>query len=255
MLDALPRHVGDVQQAIDAAEIDECAVVGEILDHALDRRAFLQIVEQRGTFGAVLLFDHRAARHHDVVALLVELDDFEFERLVLQIRRIAHRTYVDQRAGQERAHVVDLDGEAALDAAGDDADDHFLLLECGLESRPGSGALGLLAGQPGLARAVLHAVQRDLDGLADGHLDLALFVLELIRGNDRLGLQSDIDDDVILADLDDQSIEDGARTNPLAGDALFKQFRKTFCHVLSINVSLARFPCASGVTKITAINP
>ena len=236
-------------------KIDERAVVGEILDDALDGRAFLQVVEQRGTFGAVFLFDHRAARDHDVIALLVELDDFEFERLVFQIRRIAYRTHVDQRAGQERAHVVDLDGEAALDAAGDDADDHFLLLECGLESGPGSGALGLFAGQPGLARAVLDAVQRHFDRLADGHLDLALFVLELIGRNDRLGLQSDIDDDIILADFDDQSIEDGARTNALAGDALFKQFRKTFCHVFSINVSLARFPCASGVTQTSAINP
>jgi hypothetical protein len=36
---------------------------------------------------------------------------------------------------------------------------------------------------------------------------------------------------------------------------LFKQFRKTFCHVFSINVSLARFPCASGVTKKTAVIP
>jgi hypothetical protein len=29
MLDALPRHVGDVQQAVDATEIHERAVVGD----------------------------------------------------------------------------------------------------------------------------------------------------------------------------------------------------------------------------------
>ena len=182
VLDALPRHVGDVQQAVDAAQIDERAVIGEILDHALDGGAFLQIVEQRGALGAVLLLDHGAARHHDVVALLVELDDLEFERLVFEVRRIAHRAHVDQRARQERAHVVDLDREAALDAAGDDADDDFLFLERGLETRPGAGALGLLARQAGLAGAVLDAVQRHFDGLADGDLDLALFVLELVDG-------------------------------------------------------------------------
>ena len=38
MLDALPRHVGDVQQAVDATEIHERAVVGEVLDGALDAR-------------------------------------------------------------------------------------------------------------------------------------------------------------------------------------------------------------------------
>jgi len=34
MLDALPRHVRDVQQAVDTAEVDERAVVGQVLDHA-----------------------------------------------------------------------------------------------------------------------------------------------------------------------------------------------------------------------------
>ncbi len=233
MLDALPGHVGDVQQAVDAAQVDECAIVREVLDDALDRGALLKIVEQSGTFGAVFLFDHRAPRHHDVVAFLIELDDLEFERLVLEIRRIADRTHVDQRSRQEGADVVDLDGESALDTAGDDADDDLLLLECRLEARPGSCALGLFAGQTGFARAILHAVQCNLDGLADDDFDLALFVLELIGRNDGLGLQSNIDDDVVLADFDDQSVEDGARTNALARDALFEQFRKTFCHVFS----------------------
>ena len=36
VVDAAPRHVGDVQQAVDAAEVDEGAVVGEVLDHAVD---------------------------------------------------------------------------------------------------------------------------------------------------------------------------------------------------------------------------
>lgn len=149
------------------------------------------------------MFDHRPARHHDVVAFLIELDDFEFERLVFQVRGISHRPHVDQRSGQECAHIVDLDGKPPLDAAGNDADDDLLLLERGLKTGPRPRALGFFAGQPGLARAVLHTIQRHLDRLADGDLDLAFFVLELIGRNDRLGLQSDIDDHVVLAYFDD----------------------------------------------------
>ena len=40
MAHAAPRHVGDVQQAVDAAEIDERAVVGDVLDGALEHLAF-----------------------------------------------------------------------------------------------------------------------------------------------------------------------------------------------------------------------
>ena len=42
MIDAPPRHVGDVQQAVDAAQIDEGAVVGDVLDDAVDHLALGQ---------------------------------------------------------------------------------------------------------------------------------------------------------------------------------------------------------------------
>src|SRR5215218_5364628 len=35
MRDAAPRHVGDVEQAVDAAEVDECTEVSDVLDDAL----------------------------------------------------------------------------------------------------------------------------------------------------------------------------------------------------------------------------
>ncbi len=84
MLDALPRHVGDVQQAVDAAQVHERAVLGEVLDHALDDRAFLQLGEQLFALGAGFLFDHCAAGDHDVVALAVELDDLELQFLAFR---------------------------------------------------------------------------------------------------------------------------------------------------------------------------
>ena len=31
-----PRHIGNVQQAIDAADINECAVLGQVLDRSFD---------------------------------------------------------------------------------------------------------------------------------------------------------------------------------------------------------------------------
>jgi hypothetical protein len=96
MLDALPRHVGDVQQAIDAAEVDERAVVGEVLDHTLDDRAFLQLVEQFAALGAVFLLDDRTARNDDVVALLVELDDLELVHLAFEVARVAHGAHVHE---------------------------------------------------------------------------------------------------------------------------------------------------------------
>jgi hypothetical protein len=42
VVDAAPGHVGDVQQAVDAAEVDERAEVGDVLDRAGDDVALLE---------------------------------------------------------------------------------------------------------------------------------------------------------------------------------------------------------------------
>ena len=145
MLDALPRHVGDVQQAIDAAEVDERTVIGDVLDHALDDRAFLQVFEQLLALFTHAGLKHGATRQHDVVALAIELDDLEFHGLALEGRGVLDGTQVDQRARQERADASGHDREATLDLTRDRARDEFVLLERFFKRQPGRQALGAVA--------------------------------------------------------------------------------------------------------------
>jgi len=226
MADALPRHVGDVQQAVDAAEVHERAVVGEVLDHALELGALDQLLEQLLALFRMLALDHRAAGDDDIVALAVELDELELEFLAFQVHRVADRAHVDQRARQERADVLDVDGEAALDLAADAAGDGLVLLEGFLELVPHHGALGLVAGEDGFAEAVLERVEGDLDDVADADVDLAGIVTELFDGHDALGLQAGVDDDHVVAHVDDGAGDDGAglELGQVDGLALFEQF-------------------------------
>src|SRR3989442_486766 len=46
MLDAPPGEVGDVQQSVDTAQVDERAVIGDVLDDPLNDRAFLQRLQK-----------------------------------------------------------------------------------------------------------------------------------------------------------------------------------------------------------------
>src|SRR5215467_4593621 len=49
-------HVGYVKQAVDPAQIDECAVFGQVLDHARDYGPFFQMFQRYGlAFGGFLL--------------------------------------------------------------------------------------------------------------------------------------------------------------------------------------------------------
>ena len=155
MLDPPPRHVGDVQQAVQAAEVDECAVFGEVLDHAFDDLPFLQGVQQFFALLGQFVLDDGAARDHDVVPPLVEFDNFEFQFAALDVRRVLDRADIHQRAGQKRAQGFDFHREAALDLAGDDAVHHGAVLKRLREFAPGAGAQRALARHAGVAETVL----------------------------------------------------------------------------------------------------
>ena len=105
VIDALVADVGDVEQAVDAAEVDERAVIGDVLDHALDHLALGEAdwIRPAALLGAGFLED-RAARHDDVAAAAVHLQDLERLRQVHQRPDVADRADVDlaARAGRRR---------------------------------------------------------------------------------------------------------------------------------------------------------
>ena len=114
VVDVRPRQLGDVDQAVDAVEVDERAEVDDVRDLALDDEARLQAVEDLLALLLALLLQHRAAREHDVVARAVELDDLALDRVAHVLVEVRHAADVDQRGGQEAAHA-EVDDEAALD--------------------------------------------------------------------------------------------------------------------------------------------
>src|SRR5690606_14574721 len=95
--DTTPCHVGDVQQTVDATQVDKRTVVGDVLDHALDDCTFVQRLEQLFALFAHACFQHGATGQHNVVALAIELDDLEFEGLAFVRSCVLDRTQVHQR--------------------------------------------------------------------------------------------------------------------------------------------------------------
>ena len=75
--DAAPAHIGDMEQTVDAVEVDERAEIGDVLDRALADVARGHFREQLLAALRAFLLDQFAARQHDVLALLVDLHDLE----------------------------------------------------------------------------------------------------------------------------------------------------------------------------------
>src|SRR3954452_24804400 len=79
VVDVRPRQLGDVDQAVDAVEVDEGAEVDDVRDLALDDEPWLQALEYRLALLLALLLEDRAAAQYDVVARAVELDDLRLD--------------------------------------------------------------------------------------------------------------------------------------------------------------------------------
>ena len=174
MIDAPPGDVGDMQQPIDAAEIDEGAVVGDVLHHAVEDLAFLKALDQLA----------RAARRGSPPAPRgARPTMLPRARSILRIWNgcgepisgtdVAHGPDIDLAAGQERHGAAEIDGEAALHPAVDRAVDPLLGLERLLEVGPSLLAPRLLARQDDRAIPVFVALDIEFDDIAGLDFGLA----------------------------------------------------------------------------------
>ena len=174
--EASPGHVGDVEQAVEAAEIDERAVLGEVLDDSGQDRALFQMFERLRALFVLLAFEQFLARDDDVAALLVELDDGDFEGLSLHAVEIANGTQIDLRAGQEGVGSENIDGQSAFDAVDDDGLDRPLFVMRLLDFFPGVDALRLLVREVDVTFLGLSLVAHYIDFVARLEPGLALVV-------------------------------------------------------------------------------
>src|SRR5271166_7049225 len=203
-----PRHVGNVQQSIDAAQIYECAVVGQVLYRACEDRILAQLVQGFGALLALLFFQQLLARNHDVAALLVELDDADIELGILQAVQVAHRTQFHLRARQKRARAQNVHRQAALDAVDDARLDRSFFVIGLLDVVPRLQALGLVVRQVDIAFLGVSLVAHHGDFLSRLHGHVAFAVGEFSDGNHALGLVADIDHNVLRRNLQDGARDD-----------------------------------------------
>src|SRR5918995_6828245 len=115
MRHAAIRHVGDVEQAIHATQIDECAEVGDVLDHALPHLTHGKLLHQVLALVRPLVLQDHPAADHDVPPPLVQLDDLEFVRLVQELVDVGNPPERDLASRQEGVDPHEVHDHAAFD--------------------------------------------------------------------------------------------------------------------------------------------
>ena len=107
---------------------------------------------------------------------------------------------------------------------------------------PGLEALGLVARKLGGAVAVLDRLDRDGDEVAFLDFDLAVVVLEFLDRDERLGLESGVDDDDVEVDARHFGGDQFAGAHFLASEGFLEQRGEVFdggCGLLVCGVLIA----------------
>ncbi len=210
VVDVAPGQLGDVDEAVDALEVDERAEIDDVRDDALHDLAGLELVEDLLADLTTLVLEDRAAGQHHVVAVPVELDDLALELAAEELVEVLHAPDVDQGRREEPA-----DAEVEDQAALDDLDDRALDVLAGggrrLDPLPGLLEARALLGEDQAPVLVLLGHHEGVDQLAeldllgDGH---RLPDGQLGDRDDAFALVADVDEDLVLVDPHDPPRDD-----------------------------------------------
>ena len=219
VVDASPTHVGDVQEAVDSAQVDEGAELSDIFDHALAALADFEILQQLGFLFSALGFDQSATADDDVTAGLVDFQDDALDRAADEIADVGRATDVDLTGRQEHVHA-DVDQQSAFDFAGDLSGDDVVLVDRFHDLHPGLDPLGLAfaeadhtAGIVNAAENVLDVFDQDLDCLPDFRRRFSF--VPLVAVNSAFALVADVDENEIAV-----YAENFALDNLIDGDVM-----------------------------------
>ena len=230
MLDALPGEFGDVDHAVDAADVDERAIGSEGLDDAGEGLAFLRGLPEL-LAGCLALFLQDVADGADCAfSRFREFDDLELDAGVPQVFQRFASAGGGQRAGDEYTGTFIGGGDdAALVDVGDGAFDDGAFFCGGLEFRPGVRAVETFLGQHDGAFHIVGLHNDAVDLIANFDVGgrvhsrvIAVFVILDITGL----FSADVDLDLRRSDADD-----GAFHAPVGGhvaEALFEHRLKIF---------------------------
>src|SRR6478736_700747 len=212
VVDVLPGQLGDVHEAVDAAEVHERTEVDDRGDDTGAHLALLQGLQEGGADLGLRLLEPGTAREDDVVAVLVELDDLRLDLLADVRLEVADATHLHE-GGREEATEADVEDETTLDDLDDGAGDDAVLLLDLLDRAPGALVLGALLGQDQTTLLVLLLEDEGLDLVTD--LDDLARVHVVLDGqlpgrDDALGLVADVEQDLVAVDLDDGALDDVA---------------------------------------------
>ncbi len=168
MLDALPGEFGDVDHAVDAADVDESTIGSEGFDDAGEGLTFFRSLPELLAGRLALFLENVSDGTNSTFSRLGKLDDLETNAGVAQVFEGLASAGSGKRTGDEDAGTLIGGGDdAALVDVGDGTFDDGTLFSSSLQLAPGVGAVETFLGQHDGAFGVVGLHDDAVDGVAN----------------------------------------------------------------------------------------
>ena len=210
MADTLPRHIGDVKETVEAAEVHEHAVFGDVLGLTGNDLTFGEGLEEILTLGVAFFFKQHTAGHDDVAATAVDLQHAEFVFLVHQSVHVRHGAQVHMGTGEERFHAAQIHSVTALDAAHDTALDDAVLFLHVFELIEELHPLCFFEGQGDGAFLFVLASDEDVHTVAHLHNEIAFGIPEFGGGDLTFRFEIHVNKHIVVIHADNFALDDGS---------------------------------------------
>ena len=225
MDDADPAHLADVQEAVDAAEVDEGAVVLDGFDAAGEVLAGAQILHCLFLRHFSLFSEKSAAGEDEATAGRFDLGDLRAELLADVGIKIGDVAHLDLAGWHESAEGTDFDFEAALVGLLDEAVDDL----ADGDGIPVAGDFRATAGEIAEGEAVFFVDAIDDDVVLVANLG-RLVLRELAKRDDAGRAETEVEEDVVAVNGLDGAVQ-FTSLSQLGGWGLFGFFAFGGCGV------------------------
>ena len=200
---AAPAQVGDVDQTVYAAQVDEYTIRGDVLNGSFENLTLLQL---RDDF-LLLLFqfslDESLVADNNVLVFLIDLDNLELHCLAHENIVVTDGLNVNLRAGEECFDTEYIYNHTTLSAALHEALDDFFIFQSLVHAIPRTACTSLLVRKNQLTLLVLLIFDVNLNRVT--YLQFGI-VTEFAGGDDTIALVADVYHYLALVDSDYGSV-------------------------------------------------
>ncbi len=196
---AAPRKVGDVDESVNTAEVNEYTVRSDVLDGTFENLTLFELADDFFLLLFQFGLDESLVRNNNVAEFLVDLHHLELHRLAYEYIVVAYGMNVDLATWQEGLDAEYINNHTTLCAALDVTLDNLFVVQSSIHALPALGEAGFLVREQQLAFLVLLVLHINLNNVA--YLQVGI-VTELRSGNNTVALVADVHDNLFLVEGD-----------------------------------------------------